>query len=165
MYTKVLKMFEFHRKKMTGFDAVRLLIQFWTWKIFFCFGKIGNVAFNETSNKMMVCKFLHDCLRVFFFYCTRFHQIPIILKHICLRHSCDSNRYFYSGLEWTWESWQWRSTSHFQDLQNWSLTLRCSKVSYSGHALMVGVQSAYSIAHQRWINWLWKFVFNIAFNH
>ena len=30
----------------------------------------------------------------------------------------------YSGLEWTWEQWQWRGTLHSWKLQGWSLTIR-----------------------------------------
>ena len=31
---------------------------------------------------------------------------------------------YHSGLECTWEQWQWRGTSHSPNLQGWSLTIR-----------------------------------------
>ena len=33
-----------------------------------------------------------------------------------------------------WEQWLWRGTSHSTKLKDWSLTIRCSLVSYSGHS-------------------------------
>ena len=35
--------------------------------------------------------------------------------------------------EWTCEWWQWRGTLHSPEFKNWSLTIRCSFVSYPGY--------------------------------
>ena len=50
------------------------------------------------------------------------------VKWFYLIHRQDPIRYYYSGPEWTWERWHWRSTPH-------SLKLHHCSVSYSGHSL------------------------------
>ena len=54
------------------------------------------------------CMFIFTCLcscflKVFFFFCTRSHQIRIIVKQIYFTHRWDCNRYNQSWFEWTWE--------------------------------------------------------------
>ena len=55
-------------------------------------------------------------------------------------------------LEW----WQCRNTSHFPDLKNWNLAIRCSLVWYQRHSLckmsctsLQGIQSMYSKPFQQ----------------
>ena len=95
--------------------------------------------------------FLVVSLRGFFFG-TKSNQIQIIFKQIYLTHRWDPIRYYHSRSEWTWEWWQWRGTPHSPVCQNWSLTIRCSLVSYPGHPfferispLCVGGAEGYSI--------------------
>ena len=45
-------------------------------------------------------------------------------KQFYLTHRSDPIRCNHSGTEWTWEQWQCSGTSHFPNIQNWSLTIR-----------------------------------------
>ena len=60
----------------------------------------------------------------FFFFCIRSYQIQIIFKQIYLINRWYPNRYYYSRSQLSWEGM----------LQNWSLTIRCSLMSYSGYS-------------------------------
>ena len=112
---------------------------------------------------------LYNCLRVIF--CTQSQQIWIIFKLIYLTHRWDLNRGYHSGSEWTWESWQWRNSTLFPYLQNWS---RCSLVSYSGHhfwwwwwgsySSIEDIVSVYQVSLTEQLNQLKSFVIDCFFN-
>ena len=92
------------------------------------------------------------------FFCPRSYLIGMIFKQSYLIHTWHPNWYYNSEWEWTWEQWQRRSILHFPDLQNRSLTIRCSLVSYSGYSFLGGVLTlcmgqSYCIlnpAHREW---------------
>ena len=75
---------------------------------------------------------------VFIFFCTWSYLIQIIFTQIYLTYRYNPNRYYYFESEWTWEEWQWRGTPHCPNLQNWSLYIRYSFVSYPGHIFFGG---------------------------
>ena len=77
-------------------------------------------------------------------------------------------RCYHSGLEWTWERWQWRGTPHSPKLQHyWNLTIRLFSVISrtlvgGGGYPSAEVQSVYSTAPADWAK-QWGFGFKPFF--
>ena len=64
---------------------------------------------------------------------------PIALgkrQKLYLTHKWNPSKYLLSGAEWTWKSW--RGTPHYWKFLDWSLTIRCSLVSYPRYSLLGG---------------------------
>ena len=61
-------------------------------------------------------------------------EIKQWIKLFYLTHRRNLNRYYHSWSEWTWE---WKGTLHSLKLWDWSLTIRCSLVSFSEHLLLL----------------------------
>ena len=61
--------------------------------------------------------------------CLDFKVHSLNVKQFYLIHRQDPVRCYHSGLEWTWERWQWRGTQHFPKLQHyWNLIIRLLSV-------------------------------------
>ena len=92
------------------------------------------IDFNGMSTHLEFKEYLHLCscfLRPFF--CTQSYQIQIIFNQIYLTKRWDPKKYYYF-----WSVMAMKKYSIPANLQNWSLTIRCRLVSYSGHIFLFG---------------------------
>ena len=64
--------------------------------------------------------------KVFFFFCTQSYWIQIVFKRMYLTHRWNLNRVNLGVMAIK------GGTTHFPELQDWSLTIRCNLVSYPG---------------------------------
>ena len=72
------------------------------------------------------------------FSMSHLYTLSLNVKQFYLTHRSDPIKCYHFGSEWTWERWQWRSTSHSPKLQHsWSLTIRLFSVK--SRTLVVGI--------------------------
>ena len=95
-------------------------------------------------------------LEIIQFSMSHLFVLSLNIKQFYLTHRYDPIKWYHSGLEWTWEQWQWTGTWHSPKLQHyWNLTIRLFRV-ISGHSLewesysSAEVQLVYSTAPTEW---------------